>query len=126
MKKPKQILHEECKKCFNLRVLSVYMDGSAYYCCNRTPNHVEKDKHTSPCHKFKPENNYYIVCNKNPFPTYFLGEHGDYVSTIIQAERFRTEEDAKKHIPDNEINWEVVHCDWIKTQRKLDEVRNHE
>lgn len=52
MKRTKQILHEECENCENLRTISVYMDGSAYYTCGRTPNHVEKERHKSPCHRF--------------------------------------------------------------------------
>ena len=52
MKITKQILHEECENCENLRTISIYMDGSAYYSCGCTPNHVEKDRHKSPCHKF--------------------------------------------------------------------------
>ena len=52
MKKTKQNLHEECEKCENLKTISVYMDGSAYYTCGRTPNHVEKERHKSPCHRF--------------------------------------------------------------------------
>ena len=52
MKRTKQILHEECENCENLRTISVYMDGSAYYACGCTPNHVEKNRHKSPCHRF--------------------------------------------------------------------------
>lgn len=52
MKQIKQVIHEECKNCENLRTMSVYMDGSGYYACGRTPNHVEKERHKFPCHRF--------------------------------------------------------------------------
>ena len=65
MKITKQILHEECKNCDNLKTVSVYMDGSAYYSCRCTPNHVEKDRHKSPCHRFINCNNYFVMVEKD-------------------------------------------------------------
>ena len=70
MKRTKQILHEECKNCENLRTISVYMDGFAYYSCGRTPNHVEKDRHKSPCHRFINCNNYFVMVEKDETNNY--------------------------------------------------------
>lgn len=30
-------LFEQCKRCFNLRVMSVYMDGNHVYVCGKYP-----------------------------------------------------------------------------------------
>ena len=70
MKRTKQILHEECKNCETLITISVYMVGFAYYSCGRTPNHVEKDRHKSPCHRFINCNNYFVMVEKDETNNY--------------------------------------------------------
>ena len=116
MKITKQILHEECENCENLRTISVYMDGSAYYSCGCTPNHVEKDRHKSPCHKFINCNDYFVIVEKGTIYPKFIGENV-YVYSEWYAKHFNTEEEAVKNIPNDEFNWEVLHVDWVKRQR---------
>lgn len=116
MKRTKQILHEECENCENLRTISVYMDGSAYYACRCTPNHVEKDRHKSPCHRFINCDNYFVIVEKKvPYPK-FVGENG-YVNSEWYAKHFSSEEKAINNTPNDGLNWEVLNVDWSKRQR---------
>lgn len=112
----KQILHEECENCENLRTISVYMDGSAYYSCGCTPNHVEKDRHKSPCHRFINCNNYFVIVEKGAIYPKFIGENV-YVYSEWYAKHFNTEEEAVKNIPNDGFNWEVLHVDWVERQK---------
>jgi len=116
MKITKQILHKECENCENLRTISVYMDGSAYYSCGCTPNHVEKDRHKSPCHRFINCNDYFVIVEKGTIYPKFIGENV-YVYSEWYAKHFNTEEEAVKNIPNDEFDWEVLHVDWVKRQK---------
>lgn len=116
MKKTKQILHEECEECENLKALSVYMDGSAYYVCRCTPNHVEKERHKTPCNRFINCNDYFVIVEKKTTYPKFLGEDG-YAYSEWYAKHFNTEEEAVKNIPNDEFNWEVLHVNWMERQK---------
>lgn len=116
MKQIKQILHEECENCENLRTISVYMDGSAYYSCGCTPNHVEKERHKSPCHRFINCDNYFVIVEKRTVYPKFIGEDG-YVYSEWYAKHFNTKEEAIKNIPNDGLNWEVLNINWCKRQR---------
>ena len=48
-------IHEECKMCIHLRIFSLDMGGNHTFCCNRTPNYVEQDRHKFPCPRFERE-----------------------------------------------------------------------
>ena len=116
MKRTKQIIHEECKNCDNLRTMSVYMDGSAYYACGCTPNHVEAYNHKSPCHRFVNCNDYFVIAEKTiPYPK-FVDETG-YTYSVVYARHFNTSEEATNNIPNDGLNWEVLHVDWLEEQR---------
>lgn len=116
MKKTKQILHEECEECENLKALSVYMDGSAYYVCRCTPNHVEKERHKTPCNRFINCNDYFVIVEKKTTYPKFLGEDG-YVYSEWYARHFNTEEEAVKNIPNDGFNWEILHVNWMERQK---------
>lgn len=117
MKRTKQILHEECKNCERLRTLSVYMDGSAYYSCGSTPNHVEKDRHKTPCNKYLATDCYYVIHDKKVMYQRFYGEDG-YVSSVHYAKHFNTKEEAEQNIPNDGSDWEVLCVDWLEKQVK--------
>lgn len=116
MKMTKQRLHEECRNCDNLRTVSVYMDGSTYCTCGCTPNHVEVDSHKSPCYRFINCNDYFVISERaTPYPK-FVSEIG-YAYSVSYAKHFNTEEEAISNIPNDGLNWEVLHIDWLKRQR---------
>lgn len=118
MKQIKQVIHEECKNCENLRTISVYMDGSGYYACGRTPNHVEENRHKFPCNRFINCNDYFVIVEKEvPYPK-FVGEH--YAYSVSCAKHFNTKEEALNNIPNDGLDWEVLHVDWLKRQNKKD------
>ena len=99
MKQIKQVIHEECKNCENLRTISVYMDGSGYYACGCTPNHVEENRHKSPCNRFINCNDYFVIVEKEvPYPK-FVGEH--YAYSVSCAKHFNTKEEALNKTKDN-------------------------
>lgn len=116
MKRTKQILHEECENCENLRTMSVYMDGSAYYGCMSTPNNVENDRHKYPCQKFLNCNDYFVICEKKTAYPKFVGEDG-YVGSEWYAKHFNAKEEAVNNIPNDGLNWEVLNINWCKRQR---------
>ena len=66
-------VHNECKRCANLKAWNIHMNCNHDYCCRYRPSgFINKDLHWEPCEKFEEKLFEYGECSESAFSRIFV------------------------------------------------------